>query len=200
VSIIGESSVTFSQVSTASSASVDPSAVLSSILNSPTSVSGAANPADTQAPGNEGASIVGYSSVTFNLMQTAASSPSSAASVYSTAATLRSILAGGSSSSSFSSAVAASAAATNSALAADAGALTSANDTTAPVAAAAIPGQTIQVLPIGLGVFAGITVIALIVVGIVTFERTQYRKAFRARKLAEQGGAMGYGGMAERAA
>jgi len=55
-------------------------------------------------------------------------------------------------------------------------------------------------LPIGLGVFAGITVIALIVVGIVTFERTQYRKAFRARKLAEQGGAMGYGGMAERAA
>ncbi|EJU04076.1 hypothetical protein DACRYDRAFT_114493 [Dacryopinax primogenitus] len=77
------------------------------------------------------------------------------------------------------------------------GALSSANDTTT-TAALTIPGQTIQVLPIGLGVFAGIMVIAIIVVCIVTFERTQYRKAFRARKMAEQGGAMGYGGMAER--
>jgi uncharacterized membrane protein YfcA len=32
------------------------------------------------------------------------------------------------------------------------------------------------VLPIGLGVFAGISVIALIVVGLVTYERTKYRK------------------------
>lgn len=31
-------------------------------------------------------------------------------------------------------------------------------------------------LPIGLGVFAGISVIALIVVGLVTYERTKYRK------------------------
>lgn len=54
-----------------------------------------------------------------------------------------------------------------------------------------------SVLPIGLGVFAGISVIALIVVGLVTYERTKYRKAFRARKLAEAGGGMGYGGMAE---
>jgi hypothetical protein len=39
-----------------------------------------------------------------------------------------------------------------------------------------IPGKTLQVLPIGLGVFAGISVIALIVVGLVTYERTKYRK------------------------
>ncbi|KAG5353754.1 hypothetical protein C0989_002537 [Termitomyces sp. Mn162] len=39
-----------------------------------------------------------------------------------------------------------------------------------------IPGKTISVLPIGLGVFAGISVIALIVVGLVTYERTKYRK------------------------
>lgn len=31
-------------------------------------------------------------------------------------------------------------------------------------------------LPIGLGVFAGISVIALIVVGLVTYERTKYRR------------------------
>lgn len=44
-------------------------------------------------------------------------------------------------------------------------------------AAFAIPGKQIQVLPIGLGVFAGVSVIALIVVGLVTYERTKYRKA-----------------------
>ncbi|KAF7376234.1 hypothetical protein MSAN_00038600 [Mycena sanguinolenta] len=65
-------------------------------------------------------------------------------------------------------------------------------------AAFTVPGQKIQVLPIGLGVFAGISVIALIVVGLVTYERTKYRKAFRARKLAESGAGMGYGGMAQR--
>jgi len=61
-----------------------------------------------------------------------------------------------------------------------------------------LPGKKLSVLPIGLGVFAGISVIALIVVGLVTYERTKYRKAFRARKLAESGATMGYGGMAER--
>ncbi|KAG6918714.1 hypothetical protein DXG01_012199 [Tephrocybe rancida] len=63
-------------------------------------------------------------------------------------------------------------------------------------AAFQLPGKKLSVLPIGLGVFAGISVIALIVVGLVTYERTKYRKAFRQRKLAESGGAMGYGGMA----
>ncbi|KAJ3504617.1 hypothetical protein NLJ89_g7846 [Agrocybe chaxingu] len=61
-------------------------------------------------------------------------------------------------------------------------------------AAFTLPGKQLSVLPIGLGVFAGISVIALIVVGLVTYERTKYRKAFRQRKLAESGAAMGYGG------
>jgi hypothetical protein len=39
-----------------------------------------------------------------------------------------------------------------------------------------LPGKQLQVLPIGLGVFAGISVIALIVVALVTYERTKYRK------------------------
>jgi hypothetical protein len=81
-------------------------------------------------------------------------------------------------------------------------------------AAFAIPGKQIQVLPIGLGVFAGVSVVALIVVGIVTYERTKYRKVgflkvvfyflmnltviqkFRKDKLAETAAPMGYGGMA----
>jgi hypothetical protein len=57
-----------------------------------------------------------------------------------------------------------------------------------------LPGKKLSVLPIGLGVFAGISAIALIVVGLVTYERTKYRKAFRQRKLAESAAAMGYGG------
>jgi len=40
-----------------------------------------------------------------------------------------------------------------------------------------LPGKKLSVLPIGLGVFAGVSVIALIVVGLVTYERTKYRKA-----------------------
>ncbi|KAJ3896831.1 hypothetical protein GG344DRAFT_60993 [Lentinula edodes] len=39
-----------------------------------------------------------------------------------------------------------------------------------------VPGKSLQVLPIGLGVFAGISALALIVVGLVTYERTKYRK------------------------
>ena len=39
-----------------------------------------------------------------------------------------------------------------------------------------LPGTKLSVLPIGLGVFAGISVIALIVVGLVTYERTKYRR------------------------
>ncbi|KAF7321673.1 Cation-transporting ATPase [Mycena kentingensis (nom. inval.)] len=98
------------------------------------------------------------------------------------------------------------AAAASASASATSGADTSANNGAQAAAAEAspsssqfsVPGQKIQVLPIGLGVFAGISVIALIVVGLVTYERTKYRKAFRARKLAESGAAMGYGGMAQR--
>jgi len=69
---------------------------------------------------------------------------------------------------------------------------------TGTTAAFAIPGKQIQVLPIGLGVFAGVSVIALIVVGLVTYERTKYRKKFRKDKMAESGAPMGYGGTALR--
>ncbi|KAK2463192.1 hypothetical protein APHAL10511_004847 [Amanita phalloides] len=66
-----------------------------------------------------------------------------------------------------------------------------------PIEKFQIPGRTLSVLPIGLGVFAGIAVIALIVVGLVTYERTKYRKAFRQRRLAETGANMGYGGTSQ---
>ncbi|KAI1791289.1 hypothetical protein LXA43DRAFT_1011990 [Ganoderma leucocontextum] len=80
-------------------------------------------------------------------------------------------------------------------------AATSAADSasSSPAAKFQLPGTQLLVLPIGLGVFAGISVIALIVVGLVTYERTKYRKAFRQRKLAESGATMGYGGMAQAA-
>lgn len=75
---------------------------------------------------------------------------------------------------------------------------TRANDGAPTSSNVAIPGKKLEVLPIGLGVFAGISVIALIVVGLVTYERTKYRKAFRQRRLAQSGADMGYGGMSER--
>lgn len=68
-------------------------------------------------------------------------------------------------------------------------------------------------LPIGLGVFAGVSVIALFVVGLVTYERTKHRRVswnrlsqtvtesddggplqnFRKLRLQEAGNRMGYG-------
>ncbi|KDQ21479.1 hypothetical protein BOTBODRAFT_168738 [Botryobasidium botryosum FD-172 SS1] len=57
-----------------------------------------------------------------------------------------------------------------------------------------LPGKSLSVLPIGLGIFAGISVIALVVIALVTYERTKHRKAFRERKLAEAGAGMGSGG------
>jgi hypothetical protein len=50
--------------------------------------------------------------------------------------------------------------------------------TSTPQGAFQLPGKKISVLPIGLGIFAGISVIALIVVGLVTYERTKYRKVW----------------------
>jgi hypothetical protein len=58
------------------------------------------------------------------------------------------------------------------------------------------PGKKLEVLPIGLGVFAGVSVIAIITVGYVTYERTKHRKNFRQQKLAEAGAEIAYGGMA----
>ncbi|SJK97573.1 uncharacterized protein ARMOST_00825 [Armillaria ostoyae] len=85
-----------------------------------------------------------------------------------------------------------------SASAAAAGSAAAAESSETQTTAFTLPGKHLSVLPIGLGVFAGISVIALIVVGLVTYERTKYRKAFRQRKLAESGANMGYGGMAQR--
>lgn len=50
------------------------------------------------------------------------------------------------------------------------------NNASSSAAPFQLPGKQLQVLPIGLGVFAGISVIALIVVALVTYERTKYRK------------------------
>ncbi|ORY84660.1 hypothetical protein BCR35DRAFT_302968 [Leucosporidium creatinivorum] len=49
-----------------------------------------------------------------------------------------------------------------------------------------LPGRQLSVLPIGLGIFAGVSFIALIIVGIVTYERKKYRRQFRERRIAEQ--------------
>jgi len=67
--------------------------------------------------------------------------------------------------------------------------------TASPEAQAAFdpPGKKLEVLPIGLGVFAGVSVIALFVVGLVTYERTKHRRNFRKLKLEEAGNRMGYG-------
>jgi len=62
-----------------------------------------------------------------------------------------------------------------------------------------LPGTKLSVLPIGLGVFGGISAIALIVVGYVMWERMKYRNSFRVRKkLSEKGAQPAYGGMTER--
>ena len=53
-----------------------------------------------------------------------------------------------------------------------------ASSTASPTAAAAfvLPGTSIQVLPIGLGIYGGITALAIAAVAFVTWERIQYRK------------------------
>ncbi|KAG1751657.1 uncharacterized protein EDB91DRAFT_1045690 [Suillus paluster] len=61
-------------------------------------------------------------------------------------------------------------------------------------AAFVLPGTSLQVLPVGLGVFGSITGITIIIVALVTLERVRYRRVFRERRLAEQGAMMGYGG------
>lgn len=61
-------------------------------------------------------------------------------------------------------------------------------------AAFVLPGRQLSVLPIGLGVFAGISVLALVIVGVVTYERKKYRRQFRLRTMAQQAGRTGMGG------
>jgi len=85
---------------------------------------------------------------------------------------------------------------TGAAISAASSAVSGASMSATPSAQAAfsMPGRSIQVLPVGLGVFGSITGITIIIVALVTFERVRYRRVFRERRLAEQGAMMGYGG------
>lgn len=68
----------------------------------------------------------------------------------------------------------------------------------AQVAAAvtfSIPGRHILILPVGLIIYCVLTGITILVVLFMIVERMRYRRVFRQRRLAEQGAAMGYGGM-----
>jgi len=71
----------------------------------------------------------------------------------------------------------------------------SASMSVAPTSQAAfsLPGRTMQVLPVGIGVFGSVTAITIIIVAVVTVERVRYRKAFRERRLAQQNAMMQYG-------
>ncbi|KAI0666685.1 hypothetical protein C8Q78DRAFT_444882 [Trametes maxima] len=149
--------------------------------------------ASASSGGSGAVSAGGFSSIDKSAVATATSASGSAAATGSASAS-----ASGSASATITDSASATSTGTAVGAAASDGASgTSAADTAATSAASfQLPGTKLQVLPIGLGVFAGISVIALIVVGLVTYERTKYRKAFRQRKLAESGAAMGYGGMA----
>lgn len=46
-----------------------------------------------------------------------------------------------------------------------------------------LPGRQLNVLPVGLGVTGGVSVLALGIVGFVSWERRRYRKQFRSRKM-----------------
>ncbi|GAA5972556.1 hypothetical protein JCM11641_001898 [Rhodosporidiobolus odoratus] len=49
-----------------------------------------------------------------------------------------------------------------------------------------LPGRSLSVLPIGLGVFGGVAAVALIVVALVTYERRKYRAQFQRRRREQQ--------------
>ncbi|KIM69194.1 hypothetical protein SCLCIDRAFT_103671 [Scleroderma citrinum Foug A] len=53
-------------------------------------------------------------------------------------------------------------------------------------AAFTMPGRSLEVLPVGLGIYGGVTFITFMFVVFVTYERVQYRKAFRERRMIEQ--------------
>ncbi|KAL4074146.1 hypothetical protein J3A83DRAFT_2682478 [Scleroderma citrinum] len=60
--------------------------------------------------------------------------------------------------------------------------------TPSPIVAAAftMPGRSLEVLPVGLGIYGGVTFITFMFVVFVTYERVQYRKAFQQRRMIEQ--------------
>ncbi|KAG1716643.1 hypothetical protein ID866_521 [Astraeus odoratus] len=57
-----------------------------------------------------------------------------------------------------------------------------------PIVAAVftMPGRSLQVLPVGLCIYTGVTTITFMFVAYVTYERVQYRKAFQQRRMIEQ--------------
>lgn len=61
-----------------------------------------------------------------------------------------------------------------------------ASSSPAVVAAFVMPGRSLQVLPVGLCIYAGVTAITFGFVAFVTYERVQYRKAFQQRRMIEQ--------------
>ncbi|KAL0956490.1 hypothetical protein HGRIS_002635 [Hohenbuehelia grisea] len=146
-----------------------------------------------------GTTLVSASAVaTGSQSASASASTTSASTTGSAASAATSSVSGSASATTTSSGTPTASAANNAASDQASGSSAASEETPSAAAAFALPGKKLSVLPIGLGVFAGISVIALIVVGLVTYERTKYRKAFRQRKLAESGASMGYGGMAQR--
>ncbi|KAK0241721.1 hypothetical protein EDD85DRAFT_820104 [Armillaria nabsnona] len=215
----GSSSASSVASATDSSAAVNTATIASSAgTSSSSTVTSAASTTQSAAAGGA-LSVNGFSSVTVDASSASSSDAATATAASSSETSSASASAGGAISvNGFSSASldSSSATATTSSAGTTLAATTAAaaSDTAASASAAAagsaaaaessetqtsaftLPGKHLSVLPIGLGVFAGISVIALIVVGLVTYERTKYRKAFRQRKLAESGANMGYGGMA----
>ncbi|KAI6121504.1 hypothetical protein F5141DRAFT_1211179 [Pisolithus sp. B1] len=61
-----------------------------------------------------------------------------------------------------------------------------ASSSPAVVAAFVMPGRSLQVLPVGLCIYAGVTALTFTFVAFVTYERVQYRKAFKQRRMIEQ--------------
>ncbi|GAA5947756.1 hypothetical protein JCM10213_002101 [Rhodosporidiobolus nylandii] len=61
-----------------------------------------------------------------------------------------------------------------------------AEQATASPSAFVLPGRSLAVLPIGLGVFGGVAAVALIIVALVTYERRKYRSQFTRRRAQQQ--------------
>ncbi|KAK0454914.1 hypothetical protein EV421DRAFT_458806 [Armillaria borealis] len=217
----GSSSASSVASATDTSAAVNTATIASSTDTSSSSTVTSAASTTQSAVGGGALSVNGFSSVTVDASSASSSDAATATAASSSDTSSASASAGGAISvNGFSSASLDSSSATSTTSSAGttlaATTATAASDTAASASAAAagsaaaaessetqttaftLPGKHLSVLPIGLGVFAGISVIALIVVGLVTYERTKYRKAFRQRKLAESGANMGYGGMAQR--
>jgi len=162
--------------------------------NNNTDSNGSSTDGSNTNSGQDGATIVSSGSIDASAASSAASTLSTDGSGATTATSTTSAALSTSTPSSGSGAVANDNTPTSTLASGNTSASVTSTNTAAPDTSPTnfqLPGTKLSVLPIGLGVFAGVSVIALIVVGLVTYERTKYRKAFRQRKLAEQGQAPG---------